>query len=342
MSWFRSIALMDVGRKARPTQPIRRGSGFTPDTSTAPRGSGFMPDTLRRFLAVVATLFTASLVNAAAPGPLLLDAALVGNDIVAVGERGVIRRSTDDGQTWSPVTSGVPYTLCAISFADTRNGWAAGHGAVILRTTDGGKIWAHQFTGPDPESPFLDVLALDHGHVIAVGAFGAFFESHDAGATWEQQWILDDDVHLNRITRTVGGTLFLAGEFGTLLRSTDHGATWEHLSTGDDGSLYGVIELANDSLLAYGLRGRVYRSTDHGDNWTALKTPGTGLIMTGIELASARTVILAGQARTWWMSHDHGATFVAAGDVTPAIAEVLLTPHGKLLTFGEDGAQVAP
>lgn len=293
-------------------------------------------------LAFALAATTAPRAHAATAGPLLLDAALADSAIVAVGERGLIRRSTNGGRTWTDTDTVVPTTLCAVSFADARNGWAAGHGAVILRTTDGGVSWQHQYTGPDPESPFLDLLALDAGHVIAIGAFGAYYVSHDAGAHWEQEFILEEDMHLNRITRLTDGTLFLAGEMGTLLRSTDRGATWETLSTDDDGSLYGVLELADHTLLAYGLRGRVYRSNDRGDTWKPVKTPGTGLLMTGIELPSARTVILAGQARTWWTSHDGGRTFTAPTDTTAGIAELLLTPGGHLLTFGENGAQPAP
>ena len=279
---------------------------------------------------------------AAVSGPLLLDAALAGDAIVAVGERGIIHRSTDGGRSWVAAAPVVSFTLCAVSFADARNGWAAGHGAVILRTTDGGVSWSQQFAGPDPESPFLDLLALDAGHVIAIGAFGSYFETHDAGATWEQRGVLEEDMHLNRISRSADGTLFLAGEFGALARSTNAGAHWELLSTDDDGSLYGVLPLGDRVLLAYGLRGRVYRSEDNGDSWRSVATPGTGLLLTGIELGSAKTIILAGQARTWWVSRDGGKTFTAPTDHTPCIAELLLTPTGQLLTFGENGARPGP
>lgn len=274
--------------------------------------------------------------------PLLLDAARAGDALVAVGERGIIERSIDGGATWIRSERIVSTTLCGISFGDKLHGWAVGHGAVVLHTTDGGETWEHQFTGDDVESPLLDVLALDTNHVIAVGAFGAYYETRDAGTTWEQQWIIDEDAHLNRISRTHGGALFIAGEFGTLLRSTDAGDSWENLSTGDGGSLYGVLELADRTLLTYGLRGRVHRSTDDGETWTEVRTPGTGLLMTGIELVSTNTVILAGQGRTWWTSQNAGQTFHAASTITPAVAELLLTPDGRLLTFGEGGAGFAP
>lgn len=296
---------------------------------------------MRALTALLTLGVTASLATAALPGPLLLDAAIAGDAIISVGERGLIQRSTDGGSTWAPVEAGISRTLCAVSFADARTGWAAGHGALILRTTDGGKSWEHQFTGEDAESPFLDLIALPGGHVIAVGAFGMYYESHDAGATWEQRWILEEDAHLNRISQAPDGTLWLAGEFGTLLKSTDLAESWTALSTGEDGSLYGVLPLTNGDLIAYGLRGRIYRSTDAGATWTQAKTPGTGLLMTGIELAAAKTILVAGQGRTFWSSRDGGRTFTSAGGNTPAIAELLLSPAGQLLVIGELGADPA-
>lgn len=295
----------------------------------------------------LAFLLSVAFAAAPAPGaavlePLLLDAAAAGDTIVTVGERGLIQRSLDGGSSWETVSSPVQRTLCAVSFADGRTGWAAGHGAVILRTTDAGKSWEHQFTGEDTESPFLDIIALEGGRVLAVGAFGAFYRSRDAGSTWEQEWILEEDAHINRIVQARNGDLWLAGEFGTLARSTDLGDTWESFSTGTEGSLYGVLPLTNGELIAYGLRGRIYRSADDGQTWEQLDTPGTGLLMTGIELAAARTVIVAGQARTWWISRDGGKTFDSASIETPAIAEIIQTPNGRLLTFGEDGVQPAP
>ncbi len=297
---------------------------------------------MRSLAALLVFVIAAVFGTAAVSDSLLLDAALAGDAIVAVGERGLVQRSNDGGETWTTVDADVSRTLCAITFLDERNGWAAGHGAIILRTEDGGKSWQHQFTGDDDESPILDIMAISGGHVIAVGAFGAYYESHNSGADWKQHFILEEDMHLNRISRSRDGTLWLAGEFGTLLRSRDSAKSWQSLSTDEDGSLYGVLPLTNGNLIAYGLRGRVYRSTDDGENWTSLETPGTGLLMTGIELSSADTIIVTGQARTWWVSRDGGETFTSTIDDTAAIAELLLTPSGHLMTFGEAGSNPAP
>ena len=56
----------------------------------------------------------------------------------AVGDFGVILRTTDGGSTWLSQTSGTINTLVGVSFTDAMTGTAVGHLGTILRTTTGG------------------------------------------------------------------------------------------------------------------------------------------------------------------------------------------------------------
>src|SRR3954469_25676795 len=51
------------------------------------------------------------------PRMMLLDGAVVGGDVIAVGERGTILRSTDNAQTWQSTSRVTNATLTAVSFA---------------------------------------------------------------------------------------------------------------------------------------------------------------------------------------------------------------------------------
>lgn len=276
---------------------------------------------------------------AGSPRVLLLDAAVVGPDVVAVGESGSILRSSDSGRTWSPAVSAARATLTGISFApSSQHGWAVGHDALILVTSDGGRNWRQQWQGDDLESSFLDVCALGEDHVIAVGAYGLFRVTRDAGKTWEPRQVLDEDMHLNRISRGPTGTLYLAGERGTLLRSRDDGETWDHIEAPYDGSFYGVLPLGPATLLAYGLRGRVYRSTDDGESWNPVPLSSPMLIATAATTGED-TIVLAGQARAHFVSRDAGTHF-SPWEIgfESAIAELTVAPDGTVLSFGEAGA----
>jgi photosystem II stability/assembly factor-like uncharacterized protein len=286
--------------------------------------------------------FGAAVLAAAAPAPrvLLLDAALAGPALLTVGEHGAILRSTDAGANWAIVPSGTRATLTGVAFApDGRHGWAVGHDALILATADGGASWQPQWQGPSLEASLLDVCALSARQVIAVGAYGLYLASGDGGRTWQERKILEEDMHLNRITRGPTGTLYLAGERGTLLRSRDAGATWTRIDSPYDGSFYGILPLGERRLLAYGLRGRVFRSADDGETWMAAPVDRPMLLATAVQ-TKAGAIVLAGQSRACYGSRDGSAPLVAlAGVGTDAIAELLETPDGRLWAFGEGGAQ---
>ena len=271
---------------------------------------------------------------------LLLDATTVGSTIIAVGERGAIIRSTDSGQSWELLSSPTRATLTGISFADNNRGWIVGHDGIILATRDGGLTWTQQFN--NTALSFLDVLALDPRHAIAIGAFGSFFTTDDGGTSWTQRKALEEDLHLNRLTASVDGTLFIAGERGTLLRTTRNLETFTAAPTGYEGSFFGVLPLGNNAVLAYGLRGHVFRSEDAEISWQpiALETPA--LIMTAVKLKTS-TIILAGQARVFFVSNDDGRNFHAwQPGLTTAVAELLEAPDGSLLAFGEAGVTRLP
>ncbi len=272
---------------------------------------------------------------------LLLDGAVSGSDVVAVGERGVILQSADSARTWRVVPSGTEATLTAVSFATLtapRQGWAVGHDAVILFTLDGGATWTKQYQGPDLQVSFLDVLALDAQRAIAVGADGLYLTTTDAGRTWERRKVGAEDAHFNRITRGGATQLFLAGERGTLLRSVDLGLTWTALPSPYEGSFYGILPLDRSGLLAHGLRGHLFRSADDGASWQAVPCPQPVLLATAVRLRRDRLVV-GGQTRSLLVSADQGRTLQeVTGLLTGAVARLLELPDGAVLALGETGA----
>jgi photosystem II stability/assembly factor-like uncharacterized protein len=299
----------------------------------------------RRILSALAVpvLVCAAGASTVASRTLLLDAALAGGAVVAVGEGGAILRSSDSGHVWQAMASPTEATLTGISFSPAaRHGWAVGHDALILTTDDGGLTWRKSWQGDNLQLSFLDVCALDDRHVLAVGAYGLCLETTDGGKNWIHRKILEDDMHLNRINRGPGASLYLAGEHGTLLRSTDDGKTWAPIATPYQGSFYGILPLDSHTLLAHGLRGHLYRSEDNGDTWTLVNVPQPTLIATALRLADG-TLVFAGQSRGLYLSRDGGRTVsVWSARMTAAVAELVQLPDGTILALGEAGATILP
>src|SRR5471032_2687810 len=75
----------------------------------------------------------------------MLSATRAGTRIVAVGDRGVVILSDDNGSTFRQARM-VPTSssLTSVTFTDPSHGWAVGHWGVIVATNDGGETWQLQ------------------------------------------------------------------------------------------------------------------------------------------------------------------------------------------------------
>ena len=167
---------------------------------------------------------------------MLLDIGRVGDNLVAVGERGHILRSSDNGSSWVQVAVPTRATLTAVFFIDHQTGWVVGHDQVILRTSDGGQSWQQVYENIAADSPLLDIVFLDQNHGYAIGAYGQFLETFDGGSNWEGRWISEDDFHLNQII-AVGEKVFIAAEAGYVYRSDDGGKNVDNIEPW----LYGLL-----------------------------------------------------------------------------------------------------
>ena len=270
---------------------------------------------------------------------LLLDAAHLGSRIVAVGDRGYILYSDDQGASWSRAKAPAAPLLTAVHFADAKNGWAVGHDTVILATTDGGATWTPQFSAPAEQRPLLDVLFLSAQEGIAIGAYGAYYETADGGKSWNARKVLEDDKHMNALVKLADGKLVILGEAGTILTSADSGKAWTVVPSPYKGSLFGGIVADDGAVVAFGLRGRIYRSTDAGKTWNQVDNASQATLMGGTKLPDG-ALVLAGAAGTVLVSRDHGQSFQPADSGgTRALAGATLGPPNAILVLGEGGAR---
>ncbi len=276
-----------------------------------------------------------------APESLLLGAARAGEDLIVVGERGHLLRSTDLGKSWQQIIVPTQATLTAITFIDTQHGWTVGHDLTILKTTDGGQNWQLVHQDIDEQPPLLSVLFLDINRGFALGAYGTFLETDDGGMTWEQRWISEGDFHLNAIA-AVGDHLFIAAEAGIVYRSDDQGETFIELTPDYSGSFFGILPLKDTSLLLFGLRGHLFRSDNLGENWQQLPTNTEAGLTTGLKLKDG-TLLVAGLSGTLLVSEDHGQRYSVRQDPDrKGFSKLLETADGKVLAVGDFGVTLLP
>tara|TARA_R110000850_G_scaffold120624_7_gene238169 strand:- start:38287 stop:39276 length:990 start_codon:yes stop_codon:yes gene_type:complete len=282
-----------------------------------------------------------------APQSLLLDVINTGRRLVAVGDRGHILVSAD-GNLWAQVEAPVRSALTAVQFAKGGEaGWAVGHDAVILRTVDGGATWSLQNFEPELQRPFLDLLVLDADSAIVVGSYGMMRRTDDGGATWTQvdaPEVLEDEFHLNSITRLDDGSLFVAGEMGLLAISPDKGKTWIRLESPYESSFFGAVGTGGPGVMIHGLRGTLYTNRDPlnqrgADAWQPIENDNVATMFGSARLDDGRTVMVGLNGVVTLVEGRQIQHFRSARG-TP-LSAVIGFGDG-LLAVGESGVQRAP
>jgi len=302
--------------------------------------------TLKLFIAVILLLFLGfvapvigsetAVIAPLSSHSLLLDAQRVGDNLIAVGERGHILLSEDNGNSWNQAQVPTRATLTAVYFIDRQNGWVVGHDQVILRTKNGGKSWELVYENPEAESPLLDIFFLDSAHGYAIGAYGQFLESFDGGSHWEGRWISEDDFHLNQII-AVGDQLFIAAEAGFAYRSDDGGQNWTLLNPDYHGSFFGIFPATENRLLLFGLRGHMFRSENGGENWIQVETETEASLTSGLRLDDG-TLVITGLAGALLTSQDDGKSFVLQQDPgRKGFSKLLQAVDGSIIAVGSFG-----
>ncbi len=296
-----------------------------------------------------------------------------GSRLVAVGERGFILLSDDEGQSWRQVQVPVSVTLTAVDFISADKGWVVGHGGVVLRTRDGGESWEKLFDGvqaaqiefeaaqlalnPDnrrskwrlreaknsvasgADKPFLNVHFADEMNGTIVGAYGFAFTTNDGGLSWRSiigQIPNSMGMHLYA-AHAQGNRMFFLGEQGSLFRSAADGSDFERLDTPYEGSFFGMVESKNSDLLLYGLRGHLFRSSDSGDHWQNIQLPLPVTLTSGLLLKDGG-IVLIDETGQVMLSRDQGNSFSSIPVTTPsAFSDVIETSVGDLLLSGVRG-----
>ncbi|MBD9577825.1 BNR domain-containing protein [Pseudomonas sp. PDM23] len=256
---------------------------------------------------------------------VLQDVARAGERLVAVGERGVVLLSDDNGTTWRQATA-VPVSagLTAVQFIDAQSGWAIGHAGVVLHSEDGGEHWTLQLDGKrgavleqqaaeasgdaarvaaaqrlvadGADKPLLALSFADTHHGLVVGAYGVALSTADGGRSWQSEMGRlpnQRGLHLYALARA-GSDLYVAGEQGLLLRSRDDGAHFDALQSPYDGSYFAAAVLPGGRLLVGGLRGTLLASDDAGESFQPLANP-IPASLNGIRVTGGQ-LLLANQA----------------------------------------------
>lgn len=260
---------------------------------------------------------------------MLLDIAAAGDRLVAVGERGHILYSDDQGASWTQAEVPTSLMLTRVFFISPDVGWAAGHDGNILHTQDGGVNWDVQRDGITDQARINEERAGRAKQQIE--ALRARLQSAPEeeredlvleleNAEWAldtAREALDSPVYAPPLmdiwfaNDTLG---WASGAYGTLLHTSNGGRYWQDWShkvdNPDELHLNGVIGAPDGSLYMASEWGTVFRSAS-GEHWEPLATGYEGSFFGMALNPTSGTVFAYGLRGTVYRSTDSGETWEA-------------------------------
>lgn len=244
-------------------------------------------------------------------------------DIVYYGSDNTIYKSTDRGETFSPLASTVPGASeikCVLLDDDNPGTMLAAIESSpdkIYKTTDDGATWVISLDGAS-FSFFGIPMTQDPSHPDTIYTMSSanFLRSTDFGATW------------NIIASNFGPisapcdievfpdtSIILIGDNGTgIFKSTDYGSTWSQKFT-TSGEIPTVSVSFTEPGVAWATKwsggGGLLKSTNYGETWVA--QPGfNGINMWGVHIQPTDgNLVMAGcySCGNTWRTKDGGVTW---------------------------------
>lgn len=284
---------------------------------------------------------------------LLNDVAKLGERIVAVGERGHIIYSDDEGKTWNQGEVPVSVTLTGVDFGTASNGWAVGHSGVILHSEDAGETWAIQFTGIQALQLALETKENQIAAIKERIATAPESEKKDL------EWALDDllfamenirsDLEIGPVNPLLDVWFenenhgFVVGAYGMILRTTDGGETWQDWGPRIDNPmnfhLNGVEEIEGGALLVVGEAGQIHVSEDGGQTWEPRESPYEGSLFGVTGTGRVNEILTFGLRGNMLFSSDLGKSWkVVSSTADATLNDGIVIEDGRIIVVGNGGA----
>lgn len=224
----------------------------------------------------------------------------------AVGDNGVIIKTTDSGINWKKQNSGVSDKLNSVYFLDINVGWAVGDNGTILKTTNGGLSWyalpkvtqnslysvkfvntiIGLITGENGtviyahnEFDYLDLKNIGSQEKLTsafyirgkagwiISTVGSIYKSTDNGKNWIKSSSSSPSWSLNSIAFGDTSIGIAVGNGGIIARTTNGGTVWKSLYPAGSTNLFGVHFINSTTGWIAAEKGKILKTTNSGMDW---------------------------------------------------------------------------
>jgi photosystem II stability/assembly factor-like uncharacterized protein len=235
----------------------------------------------------------------------------------AVGDSGIIIKTTNGGVTWVKKVSGTNKRLNSVYFIDGYFGWAVGESemtleSLILKTTNGGEHWLSQNCDVNK---LRSVFFTDSNNGWAVGygwEGGNIIYTTNGGQYWNRRTYPGAECYsVQFVDNNVGWVVGVLNDSAAIFNTTDNGITWTKLSQGrlenyllsdicftnsDTGTIVGRV---NGIGTGCGGGGIILTTTNSGNNWTEIQVDK----VISISLINKINIWVTGYSYAWIGGH---------------------------------------
>jgi photosystem II stability/assembly factor-like uncharacterized protein len=256
----------------------------------------------------------------------------------AIGDLGVVVKTTDGGTSWQRVRrfDDAGGFFKGMSAADANTVWAVGSNGRIIKSADGGATWTAQSSGTT--DILNDVVANGVAVAWTVGVNDAL-RTTDGGTTWQKLSTLAGPLY--RLSAPTATTAFVTGQPDRISRTTDAGLTWTTVQlVGLGGSLATAVSAPTATAAwVVSTTGLVERTTD-GTTWNSVTTPtGSSSQPLSILALSASSAYISYSDGSIARTIDGGATWNSfAGNRFASVESLFAADANTLWGVGAIGA----
>jgi photosystem II stability/assembly factor-like uncharacterized protein len=191
------------------------------------------------------------------------------NTVIAVGDYGIMLRSTDNGVTWPgvPVDQVYAYDLYSVCFIDQNVGFAVGHRGRILKTINSGLTWTQY------APTYIDMNALDFitDSIGFAATWYNIYKTTNGGVDWEElNYTVSERIqYMHFFNKDTG--LILTETPVRIFKTYNGGANWQEINLNNlyNDDILGVFFLNKTVYLSTGgsLGNKILKSVNAGDTW---------------------------------------------------------------------------
>jgi photosystem II stability/assembly factor-like uncharacterized protein len=244
----------------------------------------------------------------------------------AVGDAGLISRTTDGGTTWTDADSGTTRQLNAVWGNGASSVWTVGNGGVILRWN--GTTWAAQDSGVTVD--LMAIHGVDATNVYAAGESTTILK-YD-GTTWTDEGTPGaQNVLLRGVFAADASNIWVVGNGGRTIKGD--GTSWANQTPGTTNDLHAIWGTSASNLIAVGEAGTVRISTN-GNTWAAGPVSGLTTLLRGVRGTGTNSIWITGDDGEIRFYNGSGPFVAQDSDLAVNVNSIFAVNTNKVVAVG--------